>query len=206
MIERVKKLPAGIVENFLNDRYPEKYGIPAELADYILQLNSANNIHKKNGSITEAAIALRKEYPTLSLATCRQRIYDSINFLNSSSTVTAEAWNLYFADEMMKLRDLNIISRDFKEARICLEKAKEYRIEASANIIDPDRIKFKPQIVSPDIEIERMGIKKQGLLGAYNKAMKLIDERDIPQEEKARLRKEVEIELNITTVEANEVK
>lgn len=201
MIEQLKKLPVNVIENFLDDRTPEKYGISEELANYIIQLNAAQIHHKKNRSISDAATSLQKEYPHLSISTCRQRIYDSINFINSSSTVTAEAWNLYFADEMMKLADLNIIAGDFKEARLCNEKAREYRIEAAANIIDPERIKFRPQIVSPDIEIERMGIKKQGLLGAYKKAMKLIDQRDIPESEKQRLRSEVDRELNIQTID-----
>lgn len=203
MIEQVKKIPVEIVEGFLNEKNAVKYGIPEEIANYILQLNSAQIIYKENRSISEAAIKLQKEYPKLSLSTCRQRIYDSINFLNTTSTVTAESWNLYFADEMMKLHDLNIISKDFKEARLCLEKARDFRIEAAANIIDPERIKFRPQIVSPDIEIERMGVKKQGLLQAYKKAMKLIDQRDIPEVEKKRLKSEVERELNIQTIETD---
>lgn len=203
MIEQVKKIPVEVVEGFLNEKNAVKYGIPEEIANYILQLNSAQIIYKENRSISEAAIKLQKEYPKLSLSTCRQRIYDSINFLNTTSTVTAESWNLYFADEMMKLHDLNIISKDFKEARLCLEKARDFRIEAAANIIDPERIKFRPQIVSPDIEIERMGVKKQGLLQAYKKAMKLIDQRDIPEVEKKRLKSEVERELNIQTIETD---
>ena len=204
MIEQVKKLPVDAVEGFLTDRDAVKYGIPAEIAEYILQITSAQLVHKTNRSISAAALELQKEYPKLSISTCRQRIYDSINFLNTTSTVTPEAWNLYFADEMMKLHDLNIISRDLKEARLCIEKAREYRIEAAANIIDPERVKFKPQIVSPDIEIERMGIKKQGLLSAYKKAMSLIDQRDIPEAEKQRLKGEVERELNIQTIEPDE--
>lgn len=203
MIEQVKKLPIEVVEGFLNEKDAVKYGIPEDIANYILQLNSAQIVYKENRSISDAALKLQKEYPRLSVSTCRQRIYDSINFLNTTSTVTAESWNLYFADEMMRLHDLNIITKDFKEARLCLEKAREFRIEAAANIIDPERIKFRPQIVSPDIEIERMGVKKQGLLQAYKKAMKLIDQRDIPEVEKQRLKSEVERELNIQTIEAD---
>lgn len=203
MIEQVKKLPIDVVEGFLNEKDAVKYGIPEDIANYILQLNSAQIVYKENRSISDAALKLQKEYPKLSVSTCRQRIYDSINFLNTTSTVTAESWNLYFADEMMRLHDLNIITKDFKEARLCLEKAREFRIEAAANIIDPERIKFRPQIVSPDIEIERMGVKKQGLLQAYKKAMKLIDQRDIPEVEKQRLKSEVERELNIQTIEAD---
>lgn len=203
MIEQVKKLPLGVLEAFLQDRSAEKYGIPPAIADYILQINAAQLIHKKNASIAEAAIKLQKEFPNLAISTCRSRIYDSINFFNTASTVTADAWNLYFADEMMKLRDLNIINQDFKEARICVEKAKEYRLEAASGLVDPDRIKFKPQIVSPDLELERMGIQKKGLLASYKKAIKIIEERDIPEAEKSRIKGEVDRELNIQTIEVD---
>ena len=46
-----------------------------------------------------------------------------------------------------------------------------------------------------------MGIKKQGLLGAYKKAIDIIKGRDIPEAEKQRLIGEVERELNIEDAE-----
>ena len=69
------------------------------------------------------------------------------------------------------------------------------------NAINPDLKKFKQQLVSPDLEITRMGIKKQGLLGAYKKAIDIIKGRDIPETEKQRLIGEVERELNIEDAE-----
>ena len=201
MLPDLQKLPVDIVERFLQTRNAESCGIPAKLADYILQINYAANLHKKNSSINDCARKLQKEYPGLSMSTCRQRVYDAINYLNTDCTVTAEAWNLYFADEMMKLRDINLISHNFKEARFCMQESRKYRIAASESAINPDLKKFKQQLVSPDLEIARMGIKKQGLLGAYKKAIDIIKGRDIPESEKQRLIGEVERELNIEDAE-----
>jgi Fe-S cluster biosynthesis and repair protein YggX len=162
-----------------------------------LQVNFASNLQKKYASIAECARKLRQEYPSLSLPACRQRVYDAINYFNSDCTVTSEAWNNYFADQMMLLRDVNLTAHNFIEARRCMQEARKYRIEASSAVIDPRLKEFKPQLVSPDLEIDRMGIKKNGLLTAYRKALEIIKNRDIPETEKTRLIKEVEQELNI---------
>jgi hypothetical protein len=198
MIEHLQKLPVDVLERFLEVRDAKSMGIPPALADYILQVNEASNLHRRYHSITECARKLQKQYPELSIATCKKRIYDAINYFNSDCTVTSEAWNLYYADQFEKLKEVNLVAHDLREARICMERARAYRIEASANIINPDRIKFKPQIVSAEMELERMGIKKKGLLEAYRKALKIIDSRDISQNDKNRLKTEVETELGIT--------
>jgi len=201
MIEQLQRLDIAILNRFLETRNAEACGIPEKLAEYILQMNFAANLHKKHPGITECAKKLQQEYPALSLQTCRQRIYDAINYLNTDCTVTTEAWNLYFADQLMELREVNLVAHDFKEARICMEKAREYRIEASAHAIDPDRVRFKPQIVSPDIQLERMGIKPKGLLEAYTRAKQIVAKKDIPDSEKQRILDETRRELNITDVE-----
>jgi hypothetical protein len=201
MIEHLKRLPVDVVERFLEIREIPKSGIPKELAEYILQVNEASNLLSRYQSITECARALQKTYKTLSISTCKARIYDSINYFNSDCSVTSEAWNLYFADQMMKLAEVNLVAHELGEVRVCFERARSYRIAASANAIDPDRLKFKPQIVSADMQLERMGIKKNGLLSAYDKALKLIDDRDISSTDKDRLKKEVSRELNVSDVD-----
>ncbi|HOG05705.1 MAG TPA: hypothetical protein PK978_05660 [Paludibacter sp.] len=206
MIEHLQKLPVEIVERFLELRDAKKTGIPQELADYILQVNEAANLNRRYQSIIECAKRLQKVYPTLSISTCKSRIYDAINYFNSDSSVTSEAWNNYFADQMMKLAEVNLVAHELREVRICFEKARAYRIAASANAINPDRVKFKPQIVSADMELERMGIKKKGLLDAYRKALALIDSRDISMSDKERLKDEVEKELGITEVDYENIK
>lgn len=197
-LPQLQKLPVEVVRRFLDTRDANACGIASALAEYILQVNFASNLHKKHASITECAQKLQQEYRDLSIHTCRQRIYDAINYFNCDCNVTSEAWNNYFADQMMSLRDINLVAHNFKEARLCMQEARKYRIEASSNIIDPRLKEFKPQIVSPDLEIARMGIKKQGLLKAYDKAKEIIMKRDIPEAEKKRLVEEVERELNIS--------
>ncbi|MEA4918144.1 hypothetical protein [Proteiniphilum sp.] len=205
MIEHLQKLSPEIVERFLEVRDPEQFGIPPKLADYILQINEASNLHRTNHSITECAKKLQKSYPELSIHTCKSRIYDAINYLNNECTVTSEAWYLYYADMYMKLFEVNLVGHDFREARNCLQKSCEYRIKASANAIDPERIKFKHQVVSPDFDLERAGIKKNGILGAYKKAMDIISKQDATDMEKKRQMDEVMQELNIKDVDYEEI-
>jgi len=205
MIEHLQKLPPETVEQFLSSRDAESLGIPKKLADYILQINEASNLNKKYHSISECAKKLKQSFPELSLRTCKSRIYDAINYLNDDCTVTSEAWYLHYADMFMKLFEVNLVGHNFREARTCLQKSCEYRIKASANAIDPERIRFKHQIVSADMELDRMGVKKQGILGAYKKALSIIDSTDATDKEKQRMVEEVERELNITDISHEEI-
>jgi hypothetical protein len=206
MIEHLQKLSPEVVEQFLESRDPEPLGIPPKLGAYILQINEASNLHRTNHSITECAKKLQQRYPELSVHTCKSRIYDAINYLNSDCTVTAEAWYLYYADMFMKLFEVNLVGHNFREARTCLQKSCEYRIRASANAIDPERVKFKPQIVSPDIELERMGVKRSGILDAYRKAVTIISNQDATDKEKQRQVDEVIRELNIKDTDYEEIR
>jgi hypothetical protein len=206
MIEHLQKLPPETVEQFLSSRDAESLNIPPKLAEYILQINEASNLNKKYHSISECAIKLKQSYPELTIRTCKSRIYDAINYLNEDCTVTSEAWYLYYADMFMKLFEVNLVGHNFREARTCLQKSCEYRIKASVNAIDPERIKFKHQIVSADMELDRMGVKKQGILGAYKKALSIIDNIDATDKEKQRIVDEVERELNITDAEHEEIR
>ena len=200
-LEQLQKVPVGIIQRFLDIRDAGACGLPVPLAEYVLQVNFASNLHKKHASISECARKLRQEYPALSIHTCRQRVQDAINYFNSDCTVTSEAWNNYFADQMMLLRDVNLVAHNFMEARRCMQEARKYRLEAAETTIDNRLKEFKPQIVSPEVDIERMGVKKSGLLTAYRKAIDIIKGRDIPETEKARLVREVEQELNIEDAE-----
>ncbi len=205
MIEHLQKLSPEIVERFLEFRDAKALGIPNALADYILQINEASNLHRTTHSITECAKKLQQSYPELSIHTCKSRIYDALNYLNSDCNVTSEAWLLYYADMLMKLFEVNLVAHNLREARNCLLRSCEYRIKASANAIDPDRIKFKPQIVSPDIELERMGVKRSGILNAYRKALNIISKQDATDSEKQRQVDEVVRELNIKDADYEEI-
>jgi len=200
MIEALQRVPTETIEAFLLSHNADKVGIPQQLADYILQINEAANLNRKYSSITECAKKLQRSYPDLSISTCKSRIYDAINYFNSDCSVTAESWNLFFADEMMKLREVNLVAHDLKEARLCTERAREYRIAASNSAVPKDLTKFRTQLVSPDLELDRMGVKEKGVLASYKRALEIIDSRDISSSDKTRLKAELGRELNIQEI------
>jgi hypothetical protein len=203
MIDNLKQLPPEKVERFLKMRTADgTEEIPAPLAKYILQIDRAFELNRKYSSISECARQLQKIYPELSLSTCKNRIYDAINyFYQEEMTVTADKWNLIFADQMMQLRDVNLAAHDLREARICMERAREYRIAASQTAVNPELIKFKEQLISPDIKKERFGIGSSSIIADYRKALKIIEDRDIPAGEKERLKSELEQALNMEEIE-----
>jgi len=205
MIEHLRKLNQEDVEQFLLHRNHEALGIHPKLAEYILQLNEAANLLREYRFIAECAEQLKKSFPELSISTCKNRIYDSIKYFNNPSNVIASEWNMFFADQMLRLSRQNEESGDLKEARLALEKSREYYLESSAGAIHPDRIRFKPQIVSPDIVLERMFIKEKGVLAAFKEAVSLIEGMDMNDAEKKRIVNEAERELNVTDITHEEV-
>jgi len=206
MIQHLQRLPTEVVERFLEVRDAKKVGIPPALAEYILQVNEASNLLRRNPSITECARVLQKSYPILSISTCKARIYDAINYFNADCSVTSEAWNMFHADTAMRLMEVALVAHNFTEARKNNEDALAWRLKASANAINPDRIKFKPQIVSADMELERMGIKKKGILIAYERGKNIIAARDISSNDKERLKGELTRELGIEDADFTVVK
>lgn len=205
MIEKLRQLQPEVIMQYLQTKDAESLGIPEVLANYILQVTDASKLIRSYKSISECAKRLQLLYPKLSISTCRNRVYDAITYYNSDCTVTPDAWNNYFADEMMKLFRINIAAHDFKEARVCFERAREYRLEASKAAIAPDRIKFKQQLISPDTTLARMGVDAQGLLEAHKKAYSIIRSQDMPSDDRQRLFREVDRELNITEADYEEI-
>lgn len=205
MLERVSRLPLDVVREFLKHRDHKKAGIPKELANYILEINMAHNLYNKYRSITRCAQQLNLTFPDLSLPTCRTRINDAINFFHSDCSVTATAWNNYYADRFEDLADACLLLHDFNLADRLWTKARRYRLEASANAIDPERIRFKPQIVSADIQLKRMmDSTPSGLLNAWNEIQSIVGRQEISQTEKERLLGEAKRELNIEDIEYEE--
>lgn len=197
MLEHLQRLPIEVVQSFLEKKDAESAGIKLALANYILQINDAYNLNRTYRNVSECARRLRLLHPELeSLPAAKSRVYDAIEFFNANCTVTAPAWNSYYADVMKNLADVNLKALDLKEARRCFEKAREYDLAASANRIDPRRVQFKHQIVSPDVHLPRMGVTPVGILRAWEEAKKIIVSRDISQSEQKRLMTEAGRELD----------
>lgn len=197
MLEHIQRLPIEVIQAFLKKRDAKACGVPPALAEYILQINDAYNLNKRYRAISDCANQLRIKYPELSLPTCKSRVYDAISFFNADCGVTADAWDNYFADRMAKLFEVNLIAQDRKEARMCTILEREYRLAASQNKVDPRLIQFKPQIVSADMQLDRMGVTPKGVLAAWEKAKAMIKSRDIAPHEKKRILTEAGRELNV---------
>lgn len=198
MLEHVQRLPIEVVHTFLIKRDAVACGIKEGLANYILQINDAYNLYKRYRGISDCAEQLRLKYTELSLPTCKNRVNDAIMFFNADCDVTTDAWYNTFADRMAKLFEVNLVARDMKEARMCLERELDWRIKASQHRVDPRRTQFKHLIIDPNFRIERMiDTSPQGLLSAWGTITKIIDQREISQSEKTRLLKEASRELNI---------
>lgn len=197
MLEHIQRLPIEVIQAFLKNRNAKASGVTPALAEYILQINDAYNLNKRYRAISDCANQLRLKYPELSLPTCKSRVYDAISFFNADCGVTADAWDNYFADRMAKLFEVNLIAQDRKEARMCTILEREYRLAASQNRVDPRLIQFKPQIVSADMQLDRMGITPKGILGAWEKGKSIILSRDVATHEKKRILTEFGRELNV---------
>lgn len=197
MLNNVRRLPAEVLERFLECRDAKKCGIQKDLANYILQINDAFILHKQYRSVTTCAEVFRRKWQDLSLSTCKTRIYDSISFFNSGSTVTASEWNNYFADLQMDLADACMTDHDWNGVDRAWTKARNWRLEAAKNIIDPERQRFRWQLVSPDLTSDRMGVKGVGLLNAYKEGLEIIASRDASQADKDRLTKDLSLSLGV---------
>jgi len=206
MIEQLKKLSPETIEAYLDTRDDKALGIHPKLAEYILQIDSASKLHKKHRSISECAKHLQQLYPALSIHTCKSRIYDSINYLNDACAVTESAWYLYYADVYMKLFEVNLVGHNLKEARVCLRHSLECRIKASSGAVDPDRIRFKHQLVSPDITNERMRLDNKALLESYRESLLIVRNLDVNDVEAKRLINELKTEYNLEDTAYEEIK
>ncbi|EGK00443.1 hypothetical protein [Dysgonomonas gadei] len=198
MLEHLHRLPIEVVQGFLESKDAKASGIKPALAEYILQINDAYNLSRKYRNVSECARQLRIQHPELkTLPAAKSRVYDAIEFFNADCTVTAPAWNSYYADVMKNLADVNLTAQDLKEARRCFERAREYDLAASANRIDPRLIQFKHQLVSPDVHLPRMGITQIGVLRAWEEAKAIIrNTKNVSQSEMKRLETEVGRELD----------
>lgn len=203
MLENLRRLPIEVLERFLEIRDAKKCGIPLELANYILQINEAHNLHRRYRSITTCANVLRKKcvengWKNLSIPTCKSRIFDAITFFTSDCTVTSAAWDHYYADELENLKDVALVARDLGMVYKCTIKAREFRKAASANIVDPNRQRFRYQLVTPDLTMARMGVRDSvGLLKAYEEGLQIIATREASQTDKDRLEKDLSLSLGI---------
>lgn len=202
MIElNIHNLDRDLVERFLETKNAEACGIDPAMAAYIIEVNDAHKLFWKYPSMYRASRKLMEMHPNLQLRTATRRVSDAISFFHSDCTVTADEWQLFYADKCEELANVALEAGEIKTAQSLISQAHDYRIACSANRVNPDLIKFRPQLISPDLQLDRMGVKKVGLLKAWETIQEVIESRDLSPEDKERLRYDASRELGIKNVE-----
>lgn len=202
-IEKIRNLSPKTINTIVESKGLHTEGLTQDMVDYILQLNRASELLKSpdcDGSQLSVARVLQAEFPTLSLRTARRRVSDCIAYLYSEADNTADNWHEFYADKMDMLGRAAEQNGDLEAARRCYQQAHDYRIQAAEGRIEPDRVQFKRILVSPDVDAERMGLGTEGLRELMQHAADIIQKSAIPQKEKERTLREIELETGIEDV------
>lgn len=168
-----------------------------EVAQYILQISRAYEIFTgpdADGTIMGAAIQLQKEFPQISIRTARRRVSESISYVHSQMDTCPDEWLEFYADKMDRLGKLCEKNGELEAARRSYEIACEYRVKAAEGRVDPERIKFKRMLVSPDVQATRLGLGGSGMRELIARGKQLIEESGLSSKDKERVLKELDLE------------
>lgn len=191
----LEKLPSEIVQDFRKTGISE--GIPAHIQSYILQLDRSVEIYRYESNISRASRKLMEDFPNLSFTIARTRMYDAINYFHLNNSVKNEAWDQVYADRLDDAAKVALKLQNIAEYRRCILKAHELRTKRDENAIDPEDLKIKDQVISPDISPERLGLKKHSLKDLWVESAEIIEELDIDEKEKEELKREASKAIGI---------
>ncbi len=160
-LDLVRSFPVEEIQSFLSSRGSAT--IPEDIQQYILYLNSASSIiHNVGTNLKEASESLMREYPTLTRAQARGIYYDALEYFYIDESVSARAWDMIFADEFDRLKEIAIEQEQCMTAFKCLEKAHELRTKRRESM-DYD---WTPPVflISTTVKPEALGYKSQKLM------------------------------------------
>lgn len=192
-LERLRQLDSETVRNFMVTRKDDM--IEEDLRGYILQLNSAASIiHHQGASLTRVTRALRLEWPEMTYSEARTVYYDALQFFYIDDSISAEAWDNYYADRMEDIFRLAVKMNRLDIALKASAKAHEYRTR-NRDVLRPGDWQPPVFIVSEDVDFTRMGYKKKSVYEAVRRNEKkrlgmIIDELPVTDRERERLREE----------------
>ena len=195
--DQVRNIAPKTINAIVASKGQDTCGLPAELADYIWQLSRAYELftgQESDGSMLSAARALQREFPAISISTARRRVSDSITLMHSGADNTPEEWYEFYADKMDRLGKLCEQNGELEAARRSYEQALEYRVKAAAGRVDPERIKYKRLLVSPDVQADRLGLGGAGMRELLRKSRQLIEQSGLSAKDKERLLQDLELE------------
>lgn len=160
-LDLVRSFPVEDIQSFLTTRASTT--IPEDIQQYILYLNSASSIiHHVGTNLKAASESLMREFPTLTRAQARSIYYDALEYFYIDESVSARAWDMIFADEFERLKDIAVDQEQCMTAFKCLEKAHELRTKKRESM-DYD---WTPPVflISTTVKPEALGYKSQKLM------------------------------------------
>ena len=160
-LDLVRSFPVEDIQSFLTTRASTT--IPEDIQQYILYLNSASSIiHHVGTNLKAASESLMREFPTLTRAQARSIYYDALEYFYIDESVSARAWDMIFADEFERLKDIAVDQEQCMTAFKCLEKAHELRTKKRESM-DYD---WTPPVflISTTVKPEVLGYKSQKLM------------------------------------------
>lgn len=195
MYSKFEDLTPETIDRVLKKR--DTLNVSPDVVMYILQLDDASKLFK--GNVTQAAKKLQEKYGSLTVRTAKERVYDAIKYLHAGeNALPSKYWYSYYADKYESIAALYAIKPALaKHSLSALKEAERCRIKASENEVPYELLKTKVQLVSPDVDIERLAINGQNISQSWKQGLQLINDLDISETDKARLIKEFENELGI---------
>jgi hypothetical protein len=195
-LARIHDIHPDVIHDFMETGMSK--AIPVELQQYIQQLQWAIEVRTFNNerNISRSALTLRNrilasQHISLSVAACKERIYDAMNYFNVDCNVPEKVWLLDAADKLEDLSKLAIVANKFDQAHRMMKDAAEYRIKAS-NAISADDLTSPVFLLSPELNAEDLGFKDKNKKEIARKAnegfyIRLINDLPIERKDKKEL-------------------
>jgi hypothetical protein len=201
-LARIHDIHPDVIHSFLETGVSQ--AIPTELQQYIQQLQWAVEVRTFNNerNITRSALTLRNrilatQHINLSVAACKARIYDAMNYFNVDCNVPEKVWLIDAADKLEDLSKLAIVANKFDQAHRMMKDAVDYRIKA-ANAISADDLTSPVFLLSPELNADDLGFTDKNKKEIARKAnegfyVRLINDLPIEKKDKKELLKDADM-------------
>ena len=153
--------------------------IPAEIQEYIDQLDLARSLYSKYKCKSFIISTLCENYKKINLTRYAAELiyYDSINFFNLNNQVKKEAWKNFYAEKLEGAAAIAFAKDDLKVYRELISEAAKMRGVFDPELPDiPDALKEKRTVII-SIQPEDVGIERIN----RHELARMIDEMEISE-------------------------
>lgn len=173
-LARLEALHPDIIDNFLENGCSD--AIPAELQQFIMQIQWAAEIKEYEGNNNRAAKKLRErvwavQKIRLNINTAKARVYSAMAYFDVDDNVPQKIWDRDAANKFEDLAKLAISQDKLNEAGRFIDRANELRRRANSNDNASGNIQIN-FLISTDYNIEKEGFERKNLKAIAAKANK----------------------------------